>query len=253
MDESRGLRGQPRYQEMADLLIEEIAAGHYPVGSMMPTEHELCERFEVSRYTVREALRRLEEIGLIARRQGSGTIVQARDSEHGYVQSLSSLAQLLQYPAETRFSVSETRTLTADRATARFLRCRAGEERVCISGIRRIGATGKPICWTDVYLRPEYAGIARAIGKTRQPVYEMVEKTFGERIEQVEVELFASAVPEKFASALEVEPGTPAMTIIRRYTGHASRVFEVSASVHPQGRFTYSIAFSREWRPVSAG
>ncbi len=45
-----------RYLQVARTLRKEIVDGVYPVGSQLPTEHELCERFAVSRYTVREAL-----------------------------------------------------------------------------------------------------------------------------------------------------------------------------------------------------
>ena len=48
------------------MLMKEVGDGKFPIGSMLPTELELCERFDVSRYTIREALRRLEEIGLEA-------------------------------------------------------------------------------------------------------------------------------------------------------------------------------------------
>ena len=42
-----------RYLQVARTLRKEIVDGVYPVGSQLPTEHELCERFAVSRYTIR--------------------------------------------------------------------------------------------------------------------------------------------------------------------------------------------------------
>ena len=64
---------QPRYLRTSEELLSDIGAGKFPVGSMLPTELELCERFEVSRFTVREALRRLHEMGLLHRRRGAIT------------------------------------------------------------------------------------------------------------------------------------------------------------------------------------
>lgn len=64
-----------RYLKVARTLRKEIADGVYPIGSQLPTEHELCERFNVSRYTVREALRRLREDNLVASRPRAGTVV----------------------------------------------------------------------------------------------------------------------------------------------------------------------------------
>jgi len=114
--------------------------------------------------------------------------------------------------------------------------------------VRRVDASGQPICWSDIYVIPEYAGILDMIGKRSGPVYSMIESDFGEKVESVSVEMFPSTVPERLEAALDVAPGTSAMTIIRRYTGQDNRLFEVSVSVHPEGRFTYSIALKREWR-----
>jgi DNA-binding GntR family transcriptional regulator len=253
MDARTAPRSRPRYQKVAEALIDEIGGGTFPLGSMMPTELELCERFKVSRYTVREALRRLEEMGLVARRQGSGTMVQATETRHGYVQSLNTLSELLQYPPDTRLNLLETETLKVDRATARLLQCRPGVTRVRLSGVRCPDGTGEPIGWTDLYIRSEYAEVASLIGKRPGPAYSLIEDEFGEHVEQVAVEMFPSAVPEHMAGPLGVEPGTPSMTVIRRYTGRGKRIFEVSVSVHPQDRFTYSITLKREWRPMGEG
>src|SRR6476620_2536124 len=68
---------QPRYARIAQALIEEIAAGKFPVGALIATEAELCERFEVSRNTARAALAILSDMGLVTRHAGIGTFVRS--------------------------------------------------------------------------------------------------------------------------------------------------------------------------------
>jgi GntR family transcriptional regulator of arabinose operon len=62
----------PKYQRIADELARELAAASNR-AEKLPTEKELCARYEVSRQTVRQALLLLEKEGLITRRQGSGS------------------------------------------------------------------------------------------------------------------------------------------------------------------------------------
>ena len=52
-----------------------IVGGEFPPGSKLPNEEALCERFAVSRITLREAVRGLIEDGYVIRRQGAGTFV----------------------------------------------------------------------------------------------------------------------------------------------------------------------------------
>jgi DNA-binding FadR family transcriptional regulator len=56
-------------------LVRRVVHGDYPVGSTLPAEHALCAAFSVSRTVVREAVKVLQEKGLVQIRQGSGTTV----------------------------------------------------------------------------------------------------------------------------------------------------------------------------------
>ncbi len=247
MGKQQAGRVTPRYQEVADAIIADIAEGQFKIGDMLPTELVLCERFGVSRFTVREALRRLEEAGLVSRRQGSGTIVRATEAYGGFVQSVHSVSELLQYPPETRLHVARSGIVKLDRRTARQLGWRAGEQRVRISGVRRVSASGAPICWSDIYLLPDFAGVVELLSKQSLPVSALVERRFGVHARRVAVELFASGTSEELAEPLGVAPGTPALTIIRRYADANDRLFEASISIHPENRFTYYIDLQREW------
>src|SRR6187401_1171574 len=55
-----------------------IVDGEFAVGEKLPNEERLCDRFGVSRVTIREAVRGLIEDGYVVRRHGSGTYVTRR-------------------------------------------------------------------------------------------------------------------------------------------------------------------------------
>ncbi len=59
-------------------LFQKIVTGEIPEGDPLPSEHELCALFDMSRPVVREALQRLRDEGLIASRRGAGSFVQKR-------------------------------------------------------------------------------------------------------------------------------------------------------------------------------
>jgi multiple sugar transport system substrate-binding protein len=65
----------PIYFQLKTLLLEEILEGRYGTDGRLPTEHELCQRFEISRTPVSRALSELAEEGVILRHRRRGTFV----------------------------------------------------------------------------------------------------------------------------------------------------------------------------------
>lgn len=72
-----GVKRYPLSKQVADKLEAMIAEGEYAVGEKIPTEMELMENFEVSRNTVREAIRALTSAGVLEVKQGDGTYVRS--------------------------------------------------------------------------------------------------------------------------------------------------------------------------------
>jgi len=80
-------RLEPRQRErLGDQLygqiLEQIVSGVLKEGDKLPSENKICQAFGVSRPTVRAALMRLNADGLVITRQGSGTFLQKRPSDH---------------------------------------------------------------------------------------------------------------------------------------------------------------------------
>jgi GntR family transcriptional regulator len=243
--EMQGARGKsPRYQELADILQREIENQTYPVSTRMPTEHALCTRFGVSRFTVREAFRRLIDNGMVIRRQGSGTVVISKNPTTMFVQKLNSIEELLQYSKDTILKLKGTKSIQADSKLAAILGCTLGEAWQKIECIRHLDEKS-PICWTDVFVRPEHKALASQIGHDATPVFMVIEREFGIVADAITMDLFAGSIEETKAWALGVEPGSPTLVIVRSYRDKNGRIFEVSVSEHPTGRFTFSIDLLR--------
>lgn len=68
--------------EIASLLRRQICSGRFILNEKLPTQRTLASRFGVARGTVREALKRLEEIGVVVRRARSGTYVTYSGHDH---------------------------------------------------------------------------------------------------------------------------------------------------------------------------
>lgn len=245
--QAQGASG-PRYRVIAEELLEAIRSGKLAVGTRMPGELDLMKTYQVSRHTIREALRVLEDVRLIERRRGIGTVVLARESEESYVQLVNEPSELFSYPEDSRLRVIERGDVKLNRALAKELKSPTSSRWVCVSGLRVFLDSGKPICWTSVYLLPEYADAADNIGATSTPVYKTISEQHNETVQKVEVDLYASILDEKIAGYLNVEPGSASLKIRRRYHGNDGRVFEVSISEHAAANFHYSFEFSRGWQ-----
>src|SRR5881394_2265912 len=73
----------PLYHQLKTALLRDIESGRGRPGDRIPTEDALIDRYQVSKITVRQALRDLAQMGYIRREQGRGTFVQGPPLEEG--------------------------------------------------------------------------------------------------------------------------------------------------------------------------
>jgi DNA-binding FadR family transcriptional regulator len=73
--------GDRLYRQLVLKILNLMGSGEYPVGSRLPSERELAERFAVSRPTIREAIIALEAQGVVSVKTGSGVYVRERQSD----------------------------------------------------------------------------------------------------------------------------------------------------------------------------
>jgi GntR family transcriptional regulator len=255
----------PRYRAIADELIHGIVAKRYPVGTALPAESELCSQLQASRHTVREALRILEDSGLISRRQGSGSEVLTDTPPVRYRQSVDSIEDLLQYGEQSRLTLLATAEIQADAALAQRLGCAVGAPCIELQGLRSerggrverpqrderssraaAAVAGRPFALTHIYMPPQAARRRDKLLQADSALPTMLQaldaRTLG-RIEQT-----FSAVPLDAATAKHLldHKGAPCLRADRAYFDRKGGLILLAISWHRADLYRYSTVLRHE-------
>ncbi len=199
-DDRSAASAGPLYRQVVQALQQEIVNGVYPVDSQLPTEDELRQRFKVSRHTIREALRALRDAGLVESRQGFGTTVLRPGAPRPYVHEVASINALIELANATRYEVASSEVVLADAALAERLVTSQGSKWLRIEGYRYAPDDRRPVCWTEVFVHGDFAGVARLLGRRQGPIYLLIEDLYGESVAEVEQTIRSSHAPELYVA-----------------------------------------------------
>ena len=199
----------PLYKQIEMNLRSEIMLGNIPTGSSLPSEQEFCEKFNVSRITIRKALDELSHEGLITRIQGKGTVVASHrkriipDRIKGFSRGITDesttvSSEILSVDLITGDSVLlETFNLpiNKDQNFYRFRRLRFVNDVPCVI--------------LTSYVRKEIGEKMQEFDLQEASFYQLIETIMGLKIIRNEATFLpVIATPELF-SLLKVEPGSP--------------------------------------------
>lgn len=237
-----GSGGKSRYAQLAESLLERINSGSYPVGSLMPTEFDLCRQFGVSRTTVREAIRHLTDLGLVSRKAGVGTQVRARYRSPRYVHAIESISDIFQYTqASSLPKLLASEEIEASEDDVRLLSCAPGQRWTRFETLRSFAGKGVPMVHSVAYVQPAHAGIVKLVAGRREPIYTLLDKEYGEPVLEVQQEFRAIQIRAPMARILKVKPGSAGLYVIRHYLGSGERLLLVTLSAYPSDRFSYAM------------
>ncbi|MBV9826576.1 MAG: GntR family transcriptional regulator [Alphaproteobacteria bacterium] len=235
-----------RYRVIADDLTRAIGQGKFAVGQTVPTEAALCARYSVSRHTVREALRRLVDQGLIDRRRGSPSRVLATAPQVAYVHRVDSLPELFEYARNTKLCIADMKPVRINEEEAELIVAQAGSSWVRIRGIRRSMDGRDAICSTVVFVHSRFQSALHDVHQWSGPIYALLEERTGEVITEVLQEISAGPLPRKVAAGLSLRAGSPALRFLRRYLDASGGPMMTSVNWHAAAHFTYVVRLARD-------
>jgi DNA-binding GntR family transcriptional regulator len=98
-----------------------------------------------------------------------------------------------------------------------------------------------PIAVTDAYFHERLGDAVAALDLGAGTLFSQIEQLTGSPIAKVTQDIQAIAADAAIAAALEVEPASPVLRILRCYFDRKGRIFEISVSHHPGDRFAYAM------------
>ncbi|MEU8028151.1 FCD domain-containing protein [Streptomyces sp. NPDC049099] len=150
------LRPSPLVEQAAQRLRQQIAAGHWPVGSKLPGETTLAGELGVGRSTVREALRALAGAGLVRPRHGAGVFVIATEPVEDWPTRLGRAAVTDVYEVRMGVEVQAARLAARRRTPEDVSTLRAALE------ARRTASAGDDAAFVDADIALHTAVVAAA-------------------------------------------------------------------------------------------
>jgi len=213
-------RNHPIYVVIAEEIRREILSRPLAPHTRLPSEPELVQRFGAARETVRRALARLQEQGLIYSRQAVGSFVAEPRVEQDLDQLLG-FSEFMVYhglkPGSRVLTAQIQRIADPNSPVLRFLNLKPGSSVICLRRLRLGGGT--PLVIANTWL-PErrFAGFLK-YDIERHSVYEIMQKMGHKPIDAVQT-IEAVTLREEEAGLLTVPVGSAALMIKRTaYSG----------------------------------
>lgn len=209
----------PLHVQLYEILRGNILRGDWVVGEMIPTEPELIEQYGVSRITVRQALNRLVNEGLIYRQQGRGTFIAEPTLEQGLTRIISFTEDMRQRGLKPGTQVLFAGLLPAPDDVAEILQVTNGEELTRLERLRL--ANNEPVSIEESYLIHRYCPGLLERDYSRIPLREILERQYDIKIVRARQVIRAVATTPTQARLLSIPLRSPVLFIERvSYSQH---------------------------------
>jgi GntR family transcriptional regulator len=203
----------PFHFQLSELLEQEISENRWARGLRLPSEAELCSHFGVSRSTVRQALGRLEQEGLIGREKGRGSYVADTQRRSWLLQSAEGLFQdeteRLGRSVTSRILRLERCALPAWALDALMLP--KGAEGVTLERVRAID--GNVALYVVNYLPAWLADAVLSLKDPNESLYRRLKESMRIEVAGAHRTLEATRAGGSLGRLLELTPGAPVVAI----------------------------------------
>ena len=218
------MKNAPAYVKVYNRLKNEINKGTYPVGGFLPKECELEEIYQVSRTTIRNAVKMLVKDGLIEVRQGCGT----RVLEHKAIQNFNKVTSVTESLMKKGYKVTTSDMLidviSADKQLADELEIAEGTN---VARIQRLQlADEEPVTLMENYVEYEKVPGIEKFQNRFVALYQFLEEKFGLQIDETRDRISAKQATFMEAQVLKTEP-KEALLVIHRVTYFQNRPVSV--------------------------
>jgi DNA-binding GntR family transcriptional regulator len=226
----------PLHVQLAQQLEAAIQAGELPVGSRLSNEVDLAEAYGLSRPTVRQAIARLVDQGLLVRKRGVGTQVVGNSGQVRRSLELTSLYDdLAAAHRKPQTDVLRFGIVAASAEVAAALQCGAGDRVLGLERLRH--ADGEPLALLRNWLPPGTLDTDPSALATHG-LYELL-RAEGVRLKVAHQTISAQPATPEQARLLSEEPGCPLLATTRLTYDDHGRAVEYGSHLFRASRYAF--------------
>lgn len=233
----------PLYDKLLNLLKKEIDTQMAPHDKML-SERELVQRHQLSRTTVRSALKQLEIEGYIYKRHGKGTFVSnIKDRMANLSKMYSFTEQMQEFGKVPSTQVLSFEEVELDTKVARKLDAVAGEKAYRIERLRL--ADDEPFMLEVSFLPVRLFPNLTKENVQKRPLYTILSEDYHQIIRLANEEFLAGVVTGTQADILTLEKYAPVFIIERQTYNTENVMIEYTKSIARGDKFRYQISHVR--------
>lgn len=234
----------PYYHQLKQLIVADIAEQGLQPGARLLGDHALCERYDVSRTVVRQALSELEVEGVLTRSKGRGTFVAPAPANQGLIASLTGLYEDVAARGLTlRSEVKKIGVVPADDAQAAALQIPVGDPVVHIERLRFVGDEPWVFAVNDV---PRW--VAPGLEDedlTDASLYRVLEQGYNVQLVRGRRLVEAALAGERISRLLSIRHGDPLLVLRSVGVDHVARPVESFVAFHRGDRSRFEVDLER--------
>ena len=227
------------WREIAETLQAEIARGHFPPGSRLPTEADLSARFGVNRHTVRHALADLAARGLVLARRGAGVFVTGRATDYPLgrrVRFHQAITAAGQVPSR---DLTRIETRPADAHEADLLSLNPGALVHVVEGVSK--ADGQPLAaFRSVFPAARFPDLPAALSQTNS-ITEALSHSGLTDYTRAFTRLTAKVAKPMLALSLQLKEGAPVLRSVSVNIDAAGQPIEYGTTWFAGDRVTLTV------------
>lgn len=230
------------YLQVIDHLKRDIEVGIYKEKEKLPSEFELAKQLGVSRATLREALRILEEENVIVRRHGVGTFVNAKPLFTSGIEQLTSVTDMIvQAGMEpgTIFLSSGTQSPTEE--DQRRFNCSLEEEIVVIERVRT--ANGEPVVYCLDKIPARF--FPENYDYQDESLFVLLDRVGNRRISHAVAQIEPFGYHEKVSPILECDPETALLLLKQLHYDELDEPILYSMNYFKADKFSFHVLRKR--------
>jgi GntR family transcriptional regulator len=227
----------PLYHQLGEEISRLIDSGVWPPKTQLPSERELCERFGISRITVRQTLHQLVSEGRLMRAHGRGTFVTHAPLRKWLLPLVGFSEDIAARGQKPGAHVLAFEAVEPPPGVAHELQLAEGEKAIVLRRLRL--ADGVPMAVETVHAPERLCpGILEEDLEDRS-FYELLRRRYGIEPARASQSWQAVACPRPDARLLGVRTGSPVLEIGRTTYERGGRPFEHLQSFFRGDRYVY--------------